>query len=143
VNLLVAQLAKTRFGVETVVARANNPDNVAAFTDLDVETISAGFAVADAIDDAIERPALSHWLADAGRTGDVLEVALENESLADRTVDAVTDSLPDGCLVAMVSADGEDRVPDGDFVVSKGDHLTLVCETNTAMQAARRVLQPA
>ncbi len=141
VNLLVAQLATTRFDVDTVVARANNPDNVEAFADLDVETISAGFAVADAIDDAIERPALSHWLADAGKTGDVLEVELRNESLADRSVDALTDSLPDGCLVAMVSAGGEDRVPDGEFVVSRGDHLTLVCETNTAMQSARRVLR--
>jgi len=141
VNLLVAQLATTRFDVDTVVARANNPDNVAAFADLGVETISAGFAVADAIDDAIERPALSHWLADAGKTGDVLEVELQNESMTDQSVDALTDSLPEGCLVAMVSADGEDRVPDGDFVVSRGDHLTLVCETNTAMQSARRVLQ--
>jgi len=141
VNLLVAQLATTRFGVDTVVARANNPDNVAAFTDLDVETISAGFAVADAIDDAIERPALSHWLADAGRTGDVLEVELSNESLAGKSVATVTESLPEGCLVAMVSANGEDHVPDGDFVVSRGDRLTLICETNTAMQSARRVLQ--
>ncbi len=141
VNLLVAQLATTRFGVDTVVARANNPDNVEAFADLDVETISAGFAVADAIDDAIERPALSHWLADAGKTGDVLEVELQNESLADQSVNALTDALPEGCLVAMVSAGGEDRVPDGDFVVSRGDHLTLVCETNTAMQSARRVLR--
>jgi len=141
VNLLVAQLATTRFDVDTVVARANNPSNVEAFADLDVDTISAGFAVADAIDDAIERPALSHWLADAGRTGDVLEVELENESLAGKPVDTVTDALPDGCLVAMVSAGGEDRVPDSEYVVSNGDHLTLVCETNTAMQSARRVLQ--
>jgi Trk K+ transport system NAD-binding subunit len=41
----------------------------------------------------------------------------------------------------MVTADGEDHVPDGDFVVSEADRLTLVCETNTAMQSARDVLQ--
>ena len=41
----------------------------------------------------------------------------------------------------MVSRDGTDMVPDGDFVLSRGDHLTLVCETNEAMQAARRLLQ--
>ena len=40
----------------------------------------------------------------------------------------------------MVSTGGRDRVPDGDFVVSQGDHLTLVV-TNTAMQSARRLLQ--
>jgi len=29
----------------------------------------------------------------------------------------------------------------GALVVFAGNHLTLVCETNTAMQSARRVLQ--
>ncbi|MDT3433872.1 cation:proton antiporter [Haloarcula sp. 1CSR25-25] len=141
VNLLVAQLATTRFGVDTVVARANQPDNVEAFEDLDVETISAGFAVADAIDDAVERPALAHWLSDSGRTGDVLEVELRNDSLTDRTIAECAELLPDGCLVAMVSRDGTDRVPDSDFRLAGGDHLTLVCETNEAMQDARRLCQ--
>ncbi|MBV0924340.1 cation:proton antiporter [Halomicroarcula limicola] len=141
VNLLVAQLAATRFDVENVVARANRPDNLAAFEDLDVEPISAGFAVADAIDDAIERPALSHWLADATRTGDVLEVELRNDALVGRPVGEVTADLPDGSLVAMVSRDGQDRVPDGEFTLDSGDHLTLVCETNDAMRTARRLCQ--
>ncbi|GCF13816.1 potassium transporter [Haloarcula mannanilytica] len=141
VNLLVAQLATTRFDVDTVVARANQPDNLEAFEDLDVETISAGFAVADAIDDAVERPALAHWLSDSGRTGDVLEVELGNESLVDRTIEETAKKLPDGCLVAMVSRNGTDRVPDSDFRLASGDHLTLVCETNEAMQDARRLCQ--
>ncbi|MEF8974249.1 MAG: NAD-binding protein, partial [Haloarcula sp.] len=141
VNLLVAQLATTRFGVDTVVARANQPNNVEAFEDLDVETISASFAVADAIDDAVERPALAHWLSDSGRTGDVLEVELRNESLVDRTIAETAEKLPDGCLVAMVSRNGTDRVPDSDFRLASGDHLTLVCETNEAMQDARRLCQ--
>jgi NhaP-type Na+/H+ or K+/H+ antiporter len=141
VNLLVAQLATTRFGVDTVVARANQPDNLAAFEDLDVETISAGFAVADAIDDAVERPALARWLSDSGRTGDVLEVELRNDSLVDGTVSETAEKLPEGCLVAMVSRNGDDRVPDSDFRLADGDHLTLVCETNEAMRDARRLCQ--
>ncbi|EMA14741.1 cation:proton antiporter domain-containing protein [Haloarcula marismortui] len=141
VNLLVAQLATTRFDIDTVVARANQPDNVEVFEDLDVETISAGFAVADAIDDAVERPALAHWLSDSGRTGDVLEVELSNDSLVDRTIEETAEKLPNGCLVAMVSRNGTDRVPDSDFRLASGDHLTLVCETNEAMQDARRLCQ--
>ncbi len=72
VNLLVAQLATTRFDVDTVVARANQPDNVEAFEDLDVETISAGFAVADAIDDAVSDQRWSTAVGlrpNRGRTG--------------------------------------------------------------------------
>ncbi|MCU4801833.1 cation:proton antiporter [Halobacteria archaeon HArc-gm2] len=138
VNLLVSQLAKNRFDVETVVARANRPENVAAFEDLDVETISAGFAVADAMDDAIERPALAHWLADETRSGDVLEVELTapDADTGDLTIESLAGDLPAGCLVVMVSRDGDDRVPDPDTSLQRGDHLTLVCQENEAMREA-------
>ena len=51
-----------------------------------------------------------------------------------------------GAVVFMTGIDVSaqllaDRVPDGEFVVSSGDHLTLVCETNTGMRSAREVLQ--
>jgi len=136
VNLMVAQLAKNRFDVDTVVARANRPENVDAFDDLDVETISAGFAVADAMDDAIERPALAHWLADETRSGDVLEVELTAADAADLTIGSLSRDLPEGCLVVMVSREGDDRVPNPDMHLEYGDHLTLVCEENEAMEQA-------
>jgi len=61
VNLLVAQLANSKFDIGTVIARANNPNNVEAFEDLGVRTISSALATAQAIDNAIERPALAKW----------------------------------------------------------------------------------
>ena len=136
VNLMVAQLAKNRFDVDTVVARANRPANVDAFDDLDVEAISAGFAVADAMDDAIERPALAHWLADEDRSGDVLEVELTAADADDLTAKSLGADLPEGCLVVMVSRGGEDRVPEPDTELQRGDHLTLVCQESDAMHGA-------
>ncbi|WP_225335647.1 cation:proton antiporter [Halomicrobium urmianum] len=136
VNLVVAQFARSRYGVATVVVRANEPDNVAAFEDLDVETISASFAVADAMDDAIERPALAHWLADETRSGDVLEVELTAADADELTVQSLSADLPSGCLVVMVSRNGEDRVPDPDTGLRRGDHLTLVCQENEGMREA-------
>ncbi len=72
-NLLVAQLSNSKFDAETVIARANNPDNVDAFEDLGVKTIDASSATAWAIDNVIERPALSDWMTELGRSGDVPE----------------------------------------------------------------------
>ncbi|MFB6205574.1 MAG: NAD-binding protein [Haloglomus sp.] len=126
VNLLVAQLAKSKFDIETVLARANNPDNVEAFEDLGVRTISSAVATAQAIDNAIERPALDNWMGELGRSGDVQEIEVTSEDLAGRPVREVGPELPGGVLIALVARDGETRVPDADFTLERGDRITLI-----------------
>ncbi|MBV0925762.1 cation:proton antiporter [Halomicroarcula limicola] len=127
-NLLVSQLASSKFDVERVIARANNPDNVEAFEELGVRTISSAMATAWAIDNQIERPAIAHWMTDVGRTGDVQEVEVLNEELVGKTVREVGPMLPEACLIALVS--GEDHreadVPTADYVLQKGDMVTLL-----------------
>ncbi len=125
-NLLVAQLAKSKFDVETVIARANNPDNVEAFEDLGVRTIASTLATAWAIDNAIERPAMSSWMTDVGRQGDVQEIEVRNPELAGRAVKDVGPELPDGCLIALVARDGEVWVPEADDVLEAGDRITVI-----------------
>jgi len=127
-NLLVAQLASSKFDVERIIARANNPDNVEAFEDLGVRTISSAMATAWAIDNQIERPAIAHWMTDVGRTGDVQEVAVTNPDLLGKTVREVGPMLPEACLIALVSGDGheEAEVPTADYVLEAGDTVTLL-----------------
>lgn len=48
-NLLVAQLARSRFGVERVVVRVNDPDRAPAFDGVDVDTVDAEAVLADGI----------------------------------------------------------------------------------------------
>ena len=126
VNLLVAQLAESKFGVETIIARANNPDNVDAFEDLGVRTIDASMATAWAIDNVIERPALSNWMTELGRSGDVQEIEVTEPDLVGTTIEDLDDELPNGVLIAMVGRDGQTQVPSEDFTLQKGDHLTLL-----------------
>ncbi|GAA0235642.1 NAD-binding protein [Haladaptatus pallidirubidus] len=45
VNLLMAQLARTQFGVDRVIARVNDPRRVTAFKDLNIETVDAAAAL--------------------------------------------------------------------------------------------------
>ncbi|MCU4800670.1 cation:proton antiporter [Halobacteria archaeon HArc-gm2] len=125
-NLLVAQLANSKFDVERVIARANNPDNVEAFEDLGVSTISSAMATAWAIDNQIERPAIAHWMTDVGRVGDVQEIEVTNHDIVDKPVSEVGPMLPDACLIALITRDGETDVPTADFVVERGDMLTLL-----------------
>jgi NhaP-type Na+/H+ or K+/H+ antiporter len=125
-NLLVSQLASSKFDVEQVYARANNPDNVDAFEELGVSTISSSMAAAWAIDNQIERPALANWMNDVDRVGDVQEVEVKNEALDGITVRELGPRLPEGCLIVLHARDGETRVPAADDEVRVGDHLTLV-----------------
>ncbi|WP_435319621.1 cation:proton antiporter domain-containing protein [Haloarchaeobius sp. TZWSO28] len=125
-NLLVAQLANSKFDIQTIIARANNPDNVEAFEDLGVRTISSAMATAWAIDNEIERPALANWMTHIGRTGDVQEIQVTSEQLIGRTVREIGPELPEGCLIALVSRNGDTQVPDADFTMQEGDRITLL-----------------
>jgi len=127
-NLLVAQLASSKFGVDKIIARANNPDNVEAFEDLGVRTISSGMATAWAIDNQIERPAIAHWMTDIGRIGDVQEVEVLNGELIGKPVSEVGPMLPEACLIALVSGDGHEdaEVPTADYALQEGDMITLL-----------------
>lgn len=126
VNLLVAQLARTSFDVETVIARANNRSNVNAFEELGVRTISSTLSVAWAMDNAIERPALSEWMNELGRSGDVQEVEVTNDTMAGSQIDSLGDSFPNGCLISLVKRDDDTFVPTSDFELEQGDHLTII-----------------
>ena len=132
-NLLVSQLASSKFDVEHVIARANNPDNVDAFEDLGVRTISSSMATAWAIDNQIERPAIAHWMTDIGRTGDIQEVEVTNEEIVGKSIQEIGPMLPDACLVALVSKGDHDsaEVPNADYVIERGDHLTLLGRTES------------
>ena len=137
-NLLVAQLAESKFGPETILARANNPDNVDAFEELGVTTVSSVLATAQAIDNYIERPALANWMGEIGRSGDVLETEVTSEEMVGVTLRDIGPELPGGSLIALVARDGETQVPDANFTLQLGDRVTLIGGTKDVQEACRQ-----
>ncbi|MFC7201303.1 cation:proton antiporter [Halospeciosus flavus] len=135
VNLLVSQLADSKFDVETIIARANNPDNVDAFEDLGVRTVSSTMATAWGIDNLIERPALANWMTEIGRSGDVQEIEVTSESLVGKTIGELDEELPNGCIIALVGRDEENQVPEQDFTLQLGDHLTFLGRKEAVREA--------
>lgn len=126
VNLLVAQLTSSKFDVEQIITRVNDPNNREVFDDLDVRTISGTLSTAWAIDNVIERPALSDWMTELGRSGDVQEVEITAEEVIGRTIEDLNSDLPDGCLIALVGRNGNNQVPSGEFTLEYGDHITVL-----------------
>jgi Trk K+ transport system NAD-binding subunit len=104
----------------------NQPNNVEAFEELGVRTISSVLATAQAIDNYIERPAMARWMGELGRTGDVQEVEVTADELVGCTIREVGPELPEGVLVALVARNGDVRVPNADFTLQQGDRITLI-----------------
>jgi NhaP-type Na+/H+ or K+/H+ antiporter len=135
VNLLAGQLARNTYGVETVVARVNDPSNLDAFEDVDVEAISTSMSVAWSMDNVIERPGISQWMRELDRDGDVQEVEVTSKERAGKTVSELTDELPEGCHVALISRDGANRLPEPDDRIETGDHLTFIGRSEAVRDA--------
>jgi len=135
VNLLVAQLANANFDVETVLARANSPSNVNAFEELGVQTIAAGLSVAYAMDNAIERPALSDWMTEVGRNGDVQEIEVTADDMTGMTIRELDTEIPNGCLIALLSRDGDNQVPGPEDTLEEGDHITFLGRRESVREA--------
>ncbi|MEF8852763.1 MAG: cation:proton antiporter [Haloarculaceae archaeon] len=138
VNLLVAQLARSRFDVETVIARVNDPANVDAFEDLDIEAVPTGMSVAWSMDNFIERPGIAHWMTERDRLGDVQEIELTADDVAGKTVAELGQELAEGCYVALISRDGENLVPHADDVLEAGDHVTFIGRRDAVRDAIAR-----
>lgn len=138
INLLACQLAITKFDVASVYSRVNDPDNVDAFDSIGVTGIDATTATAVAIDDEIERPALTHWMNELGDSHDVQEVEVTSRELAGKTIRDLNAQIPDGTFVAVVSRDGENHVPSADSVLEIGDHVTFIGDTDAVRRAMDR-----
>jgi len=76
-------------------------------------------------------------MTDIGREGDVQGVELVNDELIGKPIREVGPMLPDTCLVALVTRNGETQVPDADFVVERGDKLTLLGRTSTVREGMK------
>ncbi|AKH98461.1 cation:proton antiporter domain-containing protein [Halanaeroarchaeum sulfurireducens] len=136
-NLLASQLTESKFDVETVIARANDPDNVDAFEELGVKTVSSSMATAWGIDNRIERPALADWMTEIGRSGDVQETEVTNPDCVGMTIRDLDEKLPDGVIVALVSRGDENRMPEADYTLQRGDHLTFVGQREPVREALK------
>ncbi|SDR13686.1 cation:proton antiporter domain-containing protein [Natronobacterium texcoconense] len=137
-NLLISQLARTTFDVETVVARVNDPGNVDAFETLGVRAIDVASATAWSIDNEIERPALAHWMTELGEGHDAQEITVTATDLVGSTIAQLDAEIPDGVIVAVIARDGETYVPEADTVLEDGDKVTFLGRESAVRKAVRR-----
>jgi Trk K+ transport system NAD-binding subunit len=65
-------------------------------------------------------------MTEMGEGGDVQEIEVTAEDLVGRTIAELDTDLPNGCIIALVSRDGESQVPEEGFTLQYGDHITFL-----------------
>ena len=137
-NLLVCQLATSKFEVEDVFARVNKPQNVDAFDALEVTAVDSPTATAVAVDNEIERPAMAHWMSNLGDGHDVQEVTVTSDDVVGQTISEVNAKIPAGCIVAVIAREGESHVPSADERIERDDRVTFIGEEDSVDRAVNR-----
>lgn len=132
-NRDVASLAKSDYGVETVLVRLNRGDNRKLFDDLDVELLTGSQLDIWALEHLVDQSA-PDWLDALTRTGGVGTVSATGE-LTDATVADVEASLPERTFVVALTREGETWVPDGDDTVEYGDGVTVLGQSRSVREA--------
>ncbi|HMQ30839.1 MAG TPA: cation:proton antiporter [Chloroflexaceae bacterium] len=133
-NLLVCRIARTRFGVDDVVARVNVEGALPTFTEAGIRAMSPLAASVMVLDNLLRRPSTLQLLTDLDAGKEVREVQLQNGGLAGRALREIR--LDGDVLVAMIRRGGRLFVPHGDTALSAGDLLTLIGGSDDVASAA-------
>jgi len=130
-NLLVCQIAKSKFGFreEQMVARVNNIDNMHAFWDLGISSMSPPMTTALVLDNMVGRPNMFS-MCEVGDEGEILEVKVTNPKVAGKAIKEL--SLPENSLLIMVRRGDQSIIAHGNLVLEFDDMVTVIGEGDGA-----------
>ena len=127
-NMLICQVAKEKYLVDRIIARVNNPRNLAHFKLLGIQpAVSATDLILRLIEHEVPRYGLVHLLALEEERLEIIE--LEVGSGAPAAGQKVAEvELPEGALIISVLRNGGGFVPKADTVIEAGDEVLLVLD---------------
>jgi trk system potassium uptake protein TrkA len=128
-NILICQVAKEKYLCERIVARVNNPRNLAHFKLLGIQpAVSATDLILRLIEHEVPQHGLVHLLALEEERLEIIELEVgEGAPAAGRSVAAV--DLPEGALIiSVLPKGGGGYVPKGDTVIEAGDEVMIILD---------------
>jgi trk system potassium uptake protein TrkA len=122
-NIVIAQIAKLKFGVPKIVARVNNPFNQATFDLLGItNTVCATTTMLRLIMHELPVHKFVHLLSLRGEGLELVELEVsENSPFADTYVQDI--DLPSGVLLAAIVRAGQALVARGSTMILAGDYV--------------------
>jgi len=133
----VCALARERFDIPSVVARADAPEHVRNLQERGVQVVQSSMAMALSLEGALLFPAALSTLVDQDDEFDLADAPLRNPALLDVPLRQI--HLPPRSLVLGIRRRGEREVlvPHGDTVLREGDVLMLSGQPAALVEAVR------
>jgi trk system potassium uptake protein TrkA len=127
-NVVICQLARERYGVETVIARVNDPRNQAYFDLLGISpTVSATGSIMALIEHEVPEHGLIHLLELKKENLEIVEVTVgEKASCTGKMIKHVV--LPEGSRLISIVRDGKAEIPDESMQLEPGDSVLAILE---------------
>src|SRR3972149_755044 len=137
-NLLVSQIAKTKFGFteEKLVARVNKPENLQTFRDLGIRSISPTISTAVMLDGMVGHPDLFS-MCEVSEEGDILEVKVSNKRVIGKAIREIP--LPEDSLIVMIRRDDKSLIAHPEMQLREGDYVTIIGKLGATMDAVNMV----
>ncbi len=127
-NMIICQIARERYGVESVIARVNDPRNQEHFDLLGISpTVSATSIIMAMIEHEVPEHGLIHLLELRKENLEIVEVQLEADSpCIGKEVSRI--ELPSGSRLITVMREGKAQMGDGETQLQAGDQVLAVLE---------------
>ncbi|MCZ7397125.1 MAG: NAD-binding protein, partial [Candidatus Methanoperedens sp.] len=134
-NMLVCQIAKTNFGFteEKLVARVNKTENLQAFRDLGIRSISPTIATAVMLDGMVGHPDLFSVCEVSGE-GDIIEIRVNNKRIMGKAIKDI--HLPEDSLIVMIRRNNESIIAHPETALQDGDYVTIMGKLGAVKDAA-------
>src|SRR5262245_37266862 len=138
-NIVICQLARDRYGVETIIARVNDPRNQPYFDLLGITpTVSATASIMGLIEHEVPEHGLIHLLELRKENLEIVEIVVEPDAAcAGKSIRDV--ALPEGSRLISVVRDGKAEMPHEGMRLESGDSLLAILEPGKEDEL-RRVL---
>jgi trk system potassium uptake protein TrkA len=138
-NIIICQLARERYGVETVIARVNDPRNQAYFDLLGIQpTVSATSAIMALIEHEVPEHGLIHLLELKKENLEIVEVTIgDKAACTGKMIKQV--KLPEGSRLISVVRAGKAEIPEEWMQLEPGDSVLAILEPGKEDEL-RRVL---
>jgi trk/ktr system potassium uptake protein len=125
-NVVISQLARDRYGAETIIARVNDPRNQPYFDLMSITpTVSATASIMALIEHEVPEHGLIHLLELRKEDLEIVEISIDRKAAcAGKTIRQV--ALPEGSRVISVVRNGKAEAPDGAMQLEAGDSILAI-----------------
>ena len=141
-NMVIAQIAKEKYGVPKVIARVNDPRNQPHFDLLGISpTVCATSSILGLVEHEVPEHDLVHLLELRKENLEIVEVSIDKDAnCKGKRVSALR--LPEGARLISVVRDGKAEIPDDETQIQAGDQVLAILEPGKEDELRRILLKP-